>query len=738
MKQILQNLSRGELMLADVPSPNVRPGHLLIRTRKSLISAGTERMLLEFGRSNWIDRARQQPDKVKMVLDKIKTDGLQQTMDSVRSKLDEPIALGYCNVGEVIAVGDGVDDFAVGDRVASNGSHAEIVCVPKNLCAKIPSGVDDEAAAFTVVGAIALQGIRLLQPTLGERVVVTGLGLLGLLTAQLLRAHGCQVLGIDLDPRKLALAREFGVTTVDVAGGQDPIAEAERFSEGQGVDGVLITASTKSNEPISQAAKMCRKRGRVVLVGVIGLELSRSDFYQKEISFQVSCSYGPGRYDPAYEEAGHDYPFGLVRWTEQRNFQAFLESLREGRVDVTSLISHRFDIEEAAKAYALLETKEPYDGILLSYLAEHEAVGKETPSPVVHLTTPPLSEPKASTPVIAVLGAGNYARRTLLPAIAETKAVRQVIVSQGGVTAQHSGRKFGFEMASTDSGSTLTSKSVNTVFIVTRHDTHADLVCQALRADKNVFVEKPLALTGDELDQIEATYRSEITRGHPRCLMVGFNRRFAPHIVKAKELLTPMETPKTMIVTVNAGAIPKAHWSQDRIKGGGRLIGEGCHFIDLMRHLAGSAIVGVSAHAISGTSTDAELHDNVTVTLSFADGSIGTLHYFANGAKSFPKERVEVFCGGRILQLDNFRRLTGHGWNGFKKLSLWRQDKGQNACVRAFIDSIATGGAAPIPFDELLEVSRAAIDADRQLRGEKLAPQQLIPDVSADQNRQAG
>ena len=367
MKQVLQNLGSGELMLAEVPCPEVTRGHVLIQTRKSLISAGTERMLLEFGNAGWLERARQQPDKVKMVLEKVKTDGLLPTIEAVQSKLDEPVALGYCNVGEVIAVGDGVDGIEVGDRVASNGPHAEMVAVPKNLCQAIPNGVDDEAAAFTVLGAIALQGVRLAEPTLGERFVVTGLGLLGQLTVQLLRAHGCHVLGIDLDPRKLEMARRFGAETVDVKAGEDPIAAAEAFTRGRGVDGVIITAATKSNEPVSQGARMCRKRGRIILVGVVGPEISRADFYEKELSFQVSCSYGPGRYDPAYEQKGQDYPVGFVRWTEKRNFEAFLDCLAAGSIDVAPLISHRFEIEDAAKAYDLLNGKAPYDGLMLNY-----------------------------------------------------------------------------------------------------------------------------------------------------------------------------------------------------------------------------------------------------------------------------------------------------------------------------------------------------------------------------------
>ncbi|MEM7042698.1 MAG: bi-domain-containing oxidoreductase [Pseudomonadota bacterium] len=714
MKQVLQNLGSGELMLAEVPCPEVTSGHVLIQTRKSLISAGTERMLLEFGNANWLERARQQPDKVKMVLEKVKTDGLLPTIEAVQSKLDEPVALGYCNVGEVIAVGNGVDGIEVGDRVASNGPHAEMVAVPKNLCQAVPDGVDDEQAAFTVLGAIALQGVRLAKPTLGERFVVTGLGLLGQLTVQLLCAHGCHVVGIDLDPRKLEMARRFGADTVDVKTGEDPVAAANAFTKGRGMDGVIITAATKSNEPVSQGARMCRKRGRIVLVGVVGPEISRADFYEKELSFQVSCSYGPGRYDPAYEQKGQDYPFGLVRWTEKRNFEAFLDCLAAGSIDVAPLISHRFEIEDAAKAYDLLNGKGAYDGLMLNYgaaplkdglLARHVPLKAATPS-----------QPSAGGSALAVIGAGNYAGRQLIPAFAKTSASLRTIVSQRGVTASHFGRKFGFQTAGSDVQAAIDDTAVNAVVIATRHDSHADLVCRALRAGKHVFVEKPLALTEDELVEIETCYQAQVAAGNQRHLMVGFNRRLAPHVVKAKALLEAVSAPKTMIMTVNAGAIPPDHWTQDRAVGGGRIIGEGCHFVDLMRHFADAPITDVQARSVGGGQSGATPEDKATITIAFADGSIGTLHYFANGAKSFPKERLEIFADGRILQLDNYRKLTGYGWPGFKKMSSWSQDRGQEAFAAAFIKAVEQGGPTPIAFSELMDVGRAVIEADKQLR----------------------
>ncbi|MGH8082847.1 MAG: zinc-dependent alcohol dehydrogenase, partial [Lysobacter sp.] len=431
MQQVLQNLRDGSTEVADVPAPSLRRGHLLIRSHVTLVSAGTERMLVEFGKANMLQKARQQPDKVRMVLEKIRTDGLAPTLDAVRSKLDQPLALGYCNVGTVIGIGPGVTGFELGDRVASNGKHAEVVAVPVNLCAKIPDEVDDESAAFTVLSAIALQGIRLVQPTLGETVVVTGLGLIGLVTVQLLRAHGCRVIGIDFDPAKLALARSYGAHTVDLSKGEDPLAAAHSFSRGRGVDAVLITASTKSNEPVSQAAHMCRKRGRIVLVGVTGLELSRADFYEKELSFQVSCSYGPGRYDASYEERGNDYPVAFVRWTEQRNFEAVLDMMASRALDARELVSHRYGIAEAEQAYAVLGGGEPSLGIMLDYRR-----GEEMPDDLIRRKVPlPLKPAVREVPSdvdgagVAFIGAGNYAGRVLIPAFVKSGAKLHTVVT---------------------------------------------------------------------------------------------------------------------------------------------------------------------------------------------------------------------------------------------------------------------------------------------------------------------
>lgn len=664
-------------------------------------------MLVNFGKANLIDKARQQPDKVAMVIDKVRTDGVSTTFAAVRNKLDQPLALGYCNVGHVVEVGRGVTGFEVGDRVASNGQHAEIVTVPTNLCAKVPAGIDDDSASFTVLAAISLQGIRLAGPSLGETFVVTGLGLIGLITVQLLRAHGCNVIGLDFSPDRLDLAERFGAKTVNLATGADPVEVADKLTSGSGVDGVIVTASTQSSEPIHQAALMCRKRGRIILVGVTGLELSRADFYEKELTFQVSCSYGPGRYDSNYELKGLDYPIGFVRWTEQRNFEAILDMLSDRRLDVASLISHRFDVSAAEKAYETVSTSASALGVVLAYPDEDVA-------PLVQLRERTLSllpsEPQRAVHGsgkvgVAVIGSGNYATNMLIPALRDAGAKLMTVASSGGVSGRHAGRKFGFARNTTDIGSILADPSIDVVAVTTRHNSHARLVVDALDASKSVFVEKPLALTHSEVDDVQAAYRRAVSRGETPYVMVGFNRRFAPHVVRMKSLLEDQVAPKAMIVTVNVGALPSDHWTQDKEIGGGRIVGEACHFIDLLRFLAGSPIENHHVQTMVS-----ETADTVTIILGFADGSTGTIHYFANGHKAFPKERIEVFVSGRILQLDNYRRLTGQGWKGTKTMRSWRQDKGQSALAAGFIEAVAAGSPPPIPFAEIMEVSRVAID----------------------------
>ena len=702
MKQVMQNLGNGVTSVVDSASPLPSDGNTLIVTSKSLVSAGTERMLVEFGKAGWINKARAQPDKVKMVLEKVKTEGLVNTYQSVHSKLDQPLPLGYCNVGKVL---DGSNTgFEKGTRVVSNGYHAEVVRVPKNLVASIPDEVDDETAAFTVLGAIAMQGIRLVNPTIGETVVVTGLGLIGLLTVQILKANGCRVLGIDFDPTKCKIANQFGAEVVDLSKEQDPVVMAEAFSRGRGVDAAIITASSKSNDIVHQAATMCRKRGRIVLVGVVGLELSRADFYEKELTFQVSCSYGPGRYDEDYEDKGMDYPLGFVRWTEQRNFEAVLDLMASGSINTKPLISHRFKIEDAVTAYEKLDDRSSL-GILLNY--------QDTKAELLLESTIKLSETTIGTGRkgnVAFVGGGNYASRVLIPAFRRTGAKFTALVTSGGMSAVHHGKKNGFETASTDIKQAL-NEQTDTIVIATQHNLHASQVIHALENGKHVFVEKPLALTHEEIDSIETWQKDAKTM-----VMVGYNRRFSPHIQKIKTLLDAKPSPKTFIMTMNAGEIPKDHWTQDAEIGGGRIIGEACHYIDLMRFLAGSKIKSFCAVKMGKNDFIEVTEDKAVISLSFEDGSMGSIHYFANGGKSFPKERVEVFCDNSVLQLDNFRKLRGFGWKGFTKMNLWSQDKGQRNCVDAFMKSVWEGGENPIPQDEIFEVARVSVDIAESLR----------------------
>ena len=697
MKVLLNSLRSGATSLAETPWPRAGANGLVIATRRTLVSAGTERMLVAFGKAGLIGKARSQPDQVKQVLAKMKTDGVLSTLDAVRSKLDEPVQLGYSNVGVVVEVGPGVSGLRAGDRVVSNSPHAEIVTATRTMATRIPDAVSDDQAAFAVVGAIGLQGMRLAAPQLGETIAVYGLGLIGLLTVQLLVANGCRVIGIDVDPEKCRLARSFGAEAVDASAGADPIAAAMTASRGRGVDAVIITAAAPGNEIIHNAAQMCRKRGRIVLTGVVGLDLLRDDFYKKELSFQVSAAYGPGRYDPDYE-AGQDYPVGYVRWTQQRNIEAVLDMMAAGRIDTDSLVSHHFPFAQAADAYALLTGGGPSLGILLDYPAP-----VESPERSVRLGAAPRGG------ALAVAGAGNYASRVLIPAFKAAGAEIGLLVSNGAPAAVRVAKRFGIGEVSTDSARLL-DDTIGTIVIATRHDSHAALVIRALDAGRNVFVEKPLCLTIEELERIEAAHAAS-----DALLTVGFNRRLAPMVVRLKQALAGVTAPKAMVMVVNAGAIPADHWTQDDAAGGGRIVGEACHFIDLLRHLAGAPITSLEVTRIDEAGERPD--DKATITLGFADGSIGTVHYFANGHKAVAKERLEVFAGGRIYRLENYRRLTAFGDPRLGSQRSLRIDKGQGAFAAAFLRAVAGQAPPPIPADELFEVSRVSILAGDLARG---------------------
>lgn len=694
MKQIIQSFKTGETILEEVPAPQVSRGKVLIQTTRSLVSLGTERMLVEFGKSNLISKARQQPDKVRLVLDKIKTDGLTPTVEAVFKKLGEPIPLGYCNVGKVVAVGDGVSEFNVGDRVASNGNHAEYVSMPKNLVAHIPDNVSDEEAAFTVVGSIGLQGIRLCNPTLGETIVVVGLGLIGLLTAELLIANGCRVIGVDLDARKLELAKEKGIIGINPREGDDVVKSVMGLTNDVGADGVIITASAKGNDIISQAAQMSRKRGRIVLVGVVGLDINRAEFYEKELTFQVSCSYGPGRYDEEYEQRGNDYPIGFVRWTEKRNFEAVLQAISSGKLQVKSLITERVALENYKEIY------DNMGGNSIASILEYSTDSNAESTVVINS-----NKFESGKGNIGIIGAGNFTKMTMLPALKSALANITTIASAGGLSGTIMAKQYNIAKSTTDYKEILRDEATDLVIITTKHNMHAQMVLESLKANKHVFVEKPLALNSEELDAIVEAHTGGKT------LTVGFNRRFSPHIQKIKQLVG--NAPMNVIATMNAGHIPANVWVHDMKVGGGRIIGEACHFIDLITFLTGSKVKAVCMNAM-GVNPQ-ENTDNATILLQYENGSTGVINYFANGSKAYSKERVEVYSQERTAIMDNFRVTKGYGFKGFSKLKT-KMDKGHNEQFRLLVERTKSGGEALIPFDEIVNTTRASFGAVESLK----------------------
>ena len=696
MKQIIQSFKTGITELVELPSPLVKPGQVLIQTSHSLVSLGTEKMLVEFGKASLIQKARQQPDKVKMVLDKIKTEGLIPTLETVFNKLEQPLPLGYCNVGRVIEVGTGVKDFKVGDRVASNGQHAEFVSIPQNLVAQIPDTVSDEEAVFTVIGAIGLEGIRLINPTIGETVVVIGLGLIGLLTAEILIANGCQVIGYDLDDAKVKIAKDKGVLAFNPLLGYDPVKFVKDKTKGIGADGVLITASAKTNDIISQAANMSRKRGRIVLVGVIGLDISRADFYEKELSFQVSCSYGPGRYDEDYEFKGIDYPLAYVRWTEKRNFETVLQLISSGKLAVKNLISEVIPLENFHKIYGDIGTSKSIASIL--------KYNKDVKPINTIIVNKKKIEPNKG--LIGIIGAGNFTKMTMLPALKGTNSNIKHIVSSGGLTSTALAKKYNISQSTTDYDIVLNDKDVSLIMITTRHNLHADMVIKALNKGKHVFVEKPLALNLKELNAIQKAY--SISEG---TLMVGFNRRFSPHVRKIKSLVG--DAPMNIVATMNAGNIPPDVWVHDMFVGGGRIIGEACHYLDLIVFLSGSKIKSVCMNAMEVNPEDNT--DNASILVKMENGSTGVINYFSNGAKSYAKERLEVFSQGKVLIMDNFIQTSGYGVKGFSKLKT-KLDKGHKAQFSQIVEKIKQGTVELIPYEELINVTKASFAAIKSLK----------------------
>jgi predicted dehydrogenase/threonine dehydrogenase-like Zn-dependent dehydrogenase len=692
MKQLALHLRTGKILLMEVPIPIARRGCLLIKTRKSLISAGTERMLVGFSKASLLSKAILAPEKLNLVMDKIRSDGFRRTLLSVSGKLDELIPLGYCQTGEVIEVGEGVQGYRVGDRVVSNGCHAQIVCIPVNLVAPIPENVDDDNAVFTVQAAVALHGIRLLAPALGEAVAVIGLGLIGLLTAELLRINGCNVLGIEPDKKRAMLAIELGFQVFS----PDEIESSILSMYKDGVDGVIITASSSANSIINQAARISRKKGKIVLVGAVGLNLVRNEFYKKELNFQVSCSYGPGRYDDQYEEKGIDYPIPYVRWTENRNFQAVLELLKNGRIEFRRLISEVIALENIASRYQ--EKISTNVATVIDYPSNNSVVARKYDAPFCV---------KGSNAVLGIIGAGNFVRMTLLPNL--KGACIKYIASARGLNAADLSQKYRIPHPVSDYHAILDDKNVDLVLIATRHDQHGSLVKDALQAGKHVFVEKPLTIFEEELDQIiEACQLSGKT------IAVGFNRRFSPYILEMKTLLNGALMNVT--VTVNAGYLPAASWLKDRAIGGGRILGEACHFIDLISCITESPIIGVCSNALSAGPRGSV--EDITILIRCLNGSAGVVNYFSNGNSRYQKERVEVYSMGKTIILDDFRRLTYFGFNRFSRPGFGK-DKGHKNQFSQLVQSVKNGGAPLIPFSEIINTTKATFAAMESLAERK-------------------
>lgn len=690
MHQLTQQLKSGKMEILEVPLPALNRGQILVRNHYSLISAGTEGKTVSDARKGYVAKAVSRQKEVKLALDLIKTQGLKSALNIVMNKLEAPSPLGYSCTGEVIAVAEDINDIKPGDLVACGGQgawHADIVAVYRNLCVKLPPDTNLKHAAFTTVASIALQGIRQAEVQPGGNCVVIGLGLVGQLTVQILNASGIKAIGIDIDASKVKLALESGSAFAfkrDQEGLEELVLEA---TAGYGTDAVIITATSSSNDPVELAGTLCRQKAKVVIVGAVPTGFTRTNYYRKEIDLRMSCSYGAGRYDPVYEEKGVDYPVGYVRWTENRNMQTFIDLLSAGKLKIERLISHIFSLEEAPEAYnIILSRKEEFTGILIRY--ENKAELKDT----VNINS---ISSKPGLPVAGFIGAGNFAMNILLPTVSGIVSLRGVATAEGNASL-FAGKKFGFGYCTSDYKKILDDIDINTVFIVTRHNLHSDQVIESLKAGKNVFVEKPLAMTQSELEEIREIY---LAMNPKPILMVGYNRRFAPFISRIIDLFTS-EQPKSINIRINAGAVPPGHWVNDPETGGGRIIGEACHFVDLAIFLAGSRVTAVNAFSIGDSKN---LMDSFTAVLKFSNGSIASLSYFSNGNKDLPKELIEVFCAGTVSRIDDFRKLEFHGKKSFRLKS--SQDKGHKEELIAFTKAIKEGKASPIPFEQLYHTS---------------------------------
>jgi polar amino acid transport system substrate-binding protein len=724
--QIIQYQKTGEISVDELPAPKLRRGGVLVRNAFSLISAGTERTSVETAQASMVQKARLRPDLVRQVLDNVNREGVLATYQKVRDRLDNFKDLGYSSAG--IVVESAVDDIRVGDRVACAGvgyaAHAEIVSVPRNLVVKVPDEVGFDEAAFTTVCAIAMQGVRQADVRVGEQVVVIGLGLIGLITVQLLKASGCRVLGMDVAPRNFELALTLGCDRCAISN-DDAVLEAQNFTRGYGADAVVITAATTSNQPVELAIQCARKRGTVVAVGAVGMNIPRSPFYEKEINFRMSCSYGPGRYDPEYEERGQDYPLGFVRWTENRNMEAVLDMMAQRKLNVGALITHRIPVEESLRAYDIITGKveERYLGILIQYSAASEPIA------LPRRLELRASERTASgrRAVLGFIGAGNFTQSTLLPPIMKLAARMRGLATGKPVNAKNTGKKYHFEFCATDASEIIRDKEVNLVFVTSRHDSHARYVTEALRAGKSVFVEKPPALSHEELDAILSAYDEAERAGAAPLLMVGYNRRFSEPVRVIQKLFAGRTEPLAMHYRVHAGFMPATQWMQYPDQGG-RFIGEGGHFVDVMQFLCGAA--PTSVYAVAPTDIARRYnHDNVLVSITFADGSVGTIHYLANGANAVEKEYLEVFGDSKTARMWNFKKLEC-AVGRKKSITSFSGGKGHAEEMKALLDGFESGTGSPISIESLAATSRATFAALESLRTDGVV--RLLPSTFGD------
>ncbi len=709
MRQLIQNYRTGELGIYEVPPPICKDEGVLIETTASLVSAGTEKMILDLAKKSLLGKAKARPDLVKQVINKMKKEGIKNTIKKVLTKLDTPIPLGYSCAGKIIEIGKKVKGVRIGDRVACGGAgyatHAEINYVPKNLFVKIPNNVDDIDASFVTVGAIALQGVRQANPRLGENIAVIGLGLLGQLTVQILKANGCRVIGSDIDPWKLELAKKLGAD--EVCYPDEMVERAIEFSDGYGVDSVIITASTNSDQPIIDAGEMSRMRGNIVIVGMINMNIPRNLYYKKELTVKLSMAYGPGRYDPMYEEKGIDYPYDLVRWTEQRNFKAFLNLVAEGKVTPRKLITHIFNFEDALEAYKLLEgkVKERYLGIVLTYPKREEKFRK-----IITLNEKIVKDNKIN---VGLIGAGNFTKSVILPALREVGEFNLVgLATSTGVSSHGTGRKYGFKYITTDDEKIFRDSEINAVIITTRHSDHGQKVLKAIENDKHCFVEKPLTIKEEELEEIREKYQGR------KVLQVGFNRRFAPLVREIKKYI--QDKPISIIYRINAGIIPLDSWIQDPEVGGGRILGEVCHFVDLCSYLTGSLVKSVYASVVRKNSKHIPDEDNVNIILEFENGSTASINYFAYGDEALEKEYIEVFGENMVFQLNDFKELVIYRKRRRKRIKKANQDKGFVGEFKAFAEGIKRG-ENPISFESLYNTTKTTFKIIESIRiGKKL------------------